>query len=108
MSEQPPGSIPKPARETEWIMGAFRRKGGTKGRVVAASPALQGDLELTSREAEVLGWVVHGKTNAEIGEILGTSPRTIAKHLERVYRKLGVETRTGAAVRWVTGREKER
>ena len=54
-------------------------------------------LKLTAREAEVLYWVVKGKTNKDIGEILGSSPATAKKHLERVYVKLGVETRTAAA-----------
>jgi DNA-binding CsgD family transcriptional regulator len=52
---------------------------------------------LTSREAEVLAWVAEGKTNPEIGAILGLSPRTIGNHLARVYARLGVETRTAAA-----------
>jgi DNA-binding CsgD family transcriptional regulator len=52
---------------------------------------------LTRREAEVLAWVAEGKTNGEIGTILGTRPRTVAKHLERIHQKLGVETRTAAA-----------
>ncbi len=54
-------------------------------------------FRLTAREAEVLYWVVQGKTNRDIGEILGTSPRTVHKHLEHVFEKLGVETRTAAA-----------
>jgi DNA-binding CsgD family transcriptional regulator len=54
-------------------------------------------LKLTMREAEVLYWVVKGKTNRDIGDILGSSPATVKKHLERVYVKLGVETRTAAA-----------
>ena len=52
---------------------------------------------LTAREAEVLYWVVKGKINRDIGDILGTSPMTVKKHLERVFAKLGVETRTAAA-----------
>ena len=54
-------------------------------------------LKLTLREAEVLYWVAKGKTNRDIGDILGSSPATVKKHLERVYVKLGVETRTAAA-----------
>ncbi len=54
-------------------------------------------LRLTLRESEVLYWVVKGKTNRDIGDILGSSPATVKKHLERVYEKLGVETRTAAA-----------
>lgn len=52
---------------------------------------------LTAREAEVLSWVARGKTNRDIAEILGMSPRTVNKHLEHVFEKLGVETRTAAA-----------
>ena len=56
-------------------------------------------FKLTAREAEVLYWVVKGKVNRDIGDILGSSPATVKKHLERVYAKLGVETRTAAAGR---------
>ena len=47
----------------------------------------------------MLYWVAQGKTNRDIGEILGTSPKTVTKHLEHVFEKLGVETRTAAAAR---------
>src|SRR5262249_16283247 len=56
-------------------------------------------LGLTSREAEVLRWVAEGKRDGEVAAILGLSSRTIQHHLERIYRKLGVETRTAAASR---------
>lgn len=59
--------------------------------------ALARVLQLTTREAEVLYWVILGKTNRETGEILEISPRTVNKHLEHVFEKLGVETRTAAA-----------
>jgi DNA-binding response OmpR family regulator/DNA-binding CsgD family transcriptional regulator len=59
--------------------------------------AMSLSFKLTAREAEVLYWVVKGKINRDIGDILGTSPMTVKKHLERVYAKLGVETRTAAA-----------
>ena len=58
-----------------------------------------GQLPLTRREREVLALVVAGKTNGEIATILGISARTVQKHLEHVFDKLGVETRTAAAVR---------
>ena len=54
-------------------------------------------FKLTAREAEVLYWVVKGKINRDIGDILGSSPATVKKHLERIFVKLGVETRTAAA-----------
>jgi DNA-binding NarL/FixJ family response regulator len=58
---------------------------------------LMASFKLTQRESEVLNWVIKGKTNRDIGDILGTSPRTVNKHLEHVFVKLGVETRTSAA-----------
>ncbi|MDD2811367.1 response regulator transcription factor [Rhodoferax sp.] len=54
-------------------------------------------FKLTPKEAEVLYWVVKGKTNRDIGDILGSSPMTVKKHLERIFAKLGVENRTAAA-----------
>lgn len=55
------------------------------------------ELGLTSREGEVLGWLSKGKSNRDIAQILGLSPRTVDKHLEQIYSKLGVENRTAAA-----------
>ncbi|MES2676535.1 MAG: DNA-binding response regulator [Pseudomonadota bacterium] len=52
---------------------------------------------VTGREADVLLWIAHGKTNREIGLILEMSPRTVNKHLEQIFKKLGVENRTSAA-----------
>ena len=63
----------------------------------AVIEAMRLAFKLTAREAEVLYWVVKGKTNKDIGDILGSSPMTVKKHLERVFVKLGVETRTAAA-----------
>lgn len=54
---------------------------------------------LTQRESEVLLWIAHGKSNRDIGDILGLSPRTVNKHLEQVYAKLGVENRASAAIK---------
>jgi DNA-binding CsgD family transcriptional regulator len=54
------------------------------------------ELGLTRREAQVLSWLAQGKTNGEIAIILGTRPRTVAKHLEHIFPKIGVETRTAA------------
>ncbi len=63
----------------------------------AVIEAMSLSFKLTAREAEVLYWVVKGKINRDIGDILGASPATVKKHLERVFAKLGVETRTAAA-----------
>jgi len=57
----------------------------------------QRDHSLTPREREVLSWLARGKSNAQIGEILGISASTVSKHLEHIYPKLGVENRTAAA-----------
>jgi DNA-binding CsgD family transcriptional regulator len=54
---------------------------------------------LTPRERDVLRWVAAGKTDRDIGAILAISPRTVHKHLQHVYEKLGVETRTAAVMR---------
>ena len=54
-------------------------------------------VALTPRETEVLSWLSKGKTNRDIADILGMSPRTVNKHLEHIFEKLGVETRTAAA-----------
>ena len=59
-------------------------------------------LGLTARESEVLLWVTHGKTDAEIAGILGVSTNTVDKHLERIYEKLDVVNRTAAAMRGLT------
>jgi len=58
---------------------------------------LEDSLSVTYREAEVLLWLAHGKTNQEIAEILAMSPRTVNKHLEQMYPKIGASNRTAAA-----------
>jgi DNA-binding NarL/FixJ family response regulator len=79
------------ASDGEWLL--VMRESDDASIVEAITLA----FKLTAREAEVLYWVVKGKTNRDIGDILGTSPRTVTKHLEHVFGKLGVETRTAAA-----------
>lgn len=58
--------------------------------------------DLTQREGEVMQWLSGGKTDAEIAALLSISPRTVQKHLEHIYVKLGVETRTAAVMRALT------
>jgi DNA-binding CsgD family transcriptional regulator len=58
-------------------------------------------LGLTPREQQIVAWVARGKTNAQIAELLWISPTTVRKHLENVYAKLGVRTRTAAAARFL-------
>lgn len=61
--------------------------------------ALRSDLGLTGREAEILMWISRGKTNRDIGQILDSSPRTVNKHLEHIFEKLGVATRSAAVTK---------
>jgi DNA-binding response OmpR family regulator/DNA-binding CsgD family transcriptional regulator len=75
----------------EWIITLRESDDTVHGKALAAR------FNLTAREAEVLLWVSRGKTNRDIGDILGTAPRTVNKHLEHLFRKLHVETRAAAA-----------
>jgi len=82
----------------------FLRSTSAKERLFRLTEKREGDAErilaerygLTSREAEVLVWISRGKQNREISEILQISPRTVNKHLEQVFEKMGVENRASA------------
>lgn len=63
----------------------------------AGPTRLKDALGLTERESEVLYWVANGKSNRETAQILSMSPRTVNKHLETIFHKLGVDNRTAAA-----------
>lgn len=67
-------------------------------RTVAPGPAALVALGLTPREAEVLYWIAQGKSNPDIATILGASVRTVHKHVEHIFQKLGLETRNAAAL----------
>ncbi|WP_407074849.1 response regulator [Roseateles sp.] len=75
--------------EVMWLLGLRTADAPAPSRLSTAS--------LTLRETEVLSWIAKGKTNRDVAEILGMSPRTVNKHLEHVFQKLGVETRAAAA-----------
>lgn len=75
--------------ETMWLLRLRAAGEAPTSRLATAS--------LTPRETEVLSWIAKGKTNRDVAEILGMSPRTVNKHLEHVFEKLGVETRAAAA-----------
>jgi DNA-binding CsgD family transcriptional regulator len=68
-----------------------------EGSIDDGRTLLKRKLAVTEREAEVLLWVARGKSNRDIAEILDLSPRTVNKHLEQIYAKLGVENRASAA-----------
>jgi DNA-binding NarL/FixJ family response regulator len=67
-------------------------------RDASVGPTALRRLGVSPREAEVLYWIAEGKGNAEIAIILGTSLRTVEKHVERIFDKLGVDSRVAAAV----------
>jgi DNA-binding NarL/FixJ family response regulator len=75
--------------EVMWLLSLRAADAPAMSRLATAS--------LTPRETEVLSWIAKGKTNRDVGQILGMSPRTVNKHLEHVFEKLGVETRAAAA-----------
>ncbi len=62
-------------------------------------PKMLEQLGLTKREAEILFWITKGKTNDEIGILCNISSLTVKKHIEHIYQKLGIETRTAAMQR---------
>jgi DNA-binding CsgD family transcriptional regulator len=92
----------------EWLEAGsetplVRRRGARRLSIERSGDALflearQAEAVLTPREREVLSWVARGKTNAEVARLLWLSPSTVRKHLENVYSKLGVSTRTAAVV----------
>ena len=67
------------------------------GKAPSGAAKLKSALPVTERESDVLYWIANGKTNREIGLILETSPRTVNKHLEQIFKKLEVDNRTSAA-----------
>jgi DNA-binding CsgD family transcriptional regulator len=88
--------------ELELMVVAHYREDEVLIRINELSPTqdlarLQNRLPLTQREAQVLLWVSYGKPNRVISDVLQISPRTVTKHLERIFDKIGVETRSAAA-----------
>lgn len=78
---------------------AFLSEQARKNRHSGAAAGRAAAQLLTRREAEVMRWVARGKTDADVAALLAISPRTVQKHLEHIYVKLGVETRTAAVMR---------
>ncbi len=67
----------------------------------APTPQFPSLATLTAREHEVMHWVAEGKSNGDIGRILGCTECTVKKHLQHIFTKLGVETRTAAAIMYL-------
>ena len=63
-----------------------------------SSPEPLQKLGLTAREAEVLLWIAQGKSNGEIGAILGATENTVKKHVQHIFEKLGLESRSAATL----------
>ena len=93
---------------TDWLESGARtlrrQRGDRRLAIERSGDALlleetRDELGLTARERQILAWVARGKTNPEIAELLWIAPTTVRKHLEHVYAKLGVRTRTAAVAR---------
>jgi DNA-binding CsgD family transcriptional regulator len=92
--------------ESDGAKSLVRRRGTQRLTVKRADGAVlleeaREEIQLTPRERQVLSWVARGKTNAEIARLLWLAPSTVRKHLENVYAKLGVNTRTAAVARFL-------
>ena len=85
----------------EFLFRVTEQHGDREQQLRVQAETLQQGLALTSREAEVLLWISRGKSNRDMSEILGISPRTVNKHLEQIFAKLGVENRASAAAKAV-------
>lgn len=105
----PAGRLPAPL--ADWLedgrsQSLLRRRGDRRLVIERTADSLileerVEEIPLTARERDVLSWVARGKTNAEIAQLLWLAPSTVRKHLENVYAKLGVSTRTAAVARFV-------
>jgi DNA-binding CsgD family transcriptional regulator len=82
-------------------MNALQQAGVGQSRAPLSEGSGHSSEALTKRECDVLTWVVRGQTNEEIARALWITPATVRKHLENSYAKLGVRTRTAAALRFV-------
>lgn len=80
-----------------WLVELVREHARQRREQLQARPA-PAAAGLTAREHQVLQRVALGETDAAIGRALGIAPRTVSKHMENILRKLGVETRTAAAL----------
>jgi DNA-binding CsgD family transcriptional regulator len=106
----PGDGVPLPGTVADWLgqgeRSLARERGSRRlvvdrvgrGLLVREEPIAAARVEtLTPRERQVLEWLSEGKTNAQIAQILVTAPGTVRKHVEHIYAKLGVHTRTAAA-----------
>ncbi len=94
------GPVMATVRATASLSAVVLRLAGVRSALVLFQQAAEGVAgpRLTRREAEILAWLGEGKSNSEIGVLLGVSPRTIEKHCGNLFAKIGVETRFAAAL----------
>ncbi len=99
---RPSGSLPAPLSDS-LVVRRFAEAGGTDLQLLVLEepgappgPKALMTLGLTAREAEVLYWIAQGKSNPDIATILGANVRTVHKHVEHIFQKLGLETRNAA------------
>ena len=85
-------AVPEVGNDAAWALLIRYQPESDRASALGRSP-------LTRREREILDWVAAGKTDRQIAAITGASPRTVQKHLEHIYVKLGVENRTAAVMR---------
>ena len=76
------------------------RASGDPAKFNSKGPATDRSRPLTKRELEVVDWIAAGKRNAEIGQILGCSARTVQKHVQHILEKLHLETRIAVCIWW--------
>lgn len=89
----------QPDQLAEALRRAGQRRGaGAPERLSIPHPAALQSLGLTAREAEVLFWIAHGKSNPEIAGILANSPGTVKKQVQSIFERLGVESRVNAVL----------
>ncbi|MGF1448588.1 MAG: response regulator transcription factor [Opitutales bacterium] len=111
LCQQLPALIAGAQTHAQWRLGEGRKlileglapHPGTdcfQGHFRLVQPGSQTPATLTQREGEVSHWVAQGKSNPEIATILGISPRTVAKHVEHILEKLGLENRVALATHW--------
>ena len=92
--------MPQPRRHLRGLLARIEMQGSTTHRV----PSLLGSETLTPRDREVFALIVQGKTNREIAKALFLAEATVKAHVRQILRKLGVRTRTEAAIQAVKRR----
>jgi transcriptional regulator EpsA len=94
-----PQHLPAVELAVPYLHAAWLRACCAGGKRAAQASAVSTREILTAREIEILSWVEQGKSNGEIGQILGISPLTVKNHVQKILRKLNVQNRAQAVAR---------